>query len=268
MVADPRSVSLALGPELAQCCGGRVEWRIETYDWRDLADLSPIVEAESEGRTSLKASTRSDGRVERMVEADRRGDELTASEPTSEGWTEPLGERARAVYLFGAGHVGQAPALALAPLPFAVRWIDSRREAFPAYAAANVALIHAPEPTNELANAPDGALIVVMTHSHAIDLEIVAEALRTDRFGYVGLIGSATKRARFLSQMRAAGLSGERPSKLVCPIGLAEVKGKDPAVIAASTAAQLLMTSEGLSAQDAKPSLERETHSAALMPWT
>lgn len=67
-------------------------------------------------------------------------------------------------------------------------------------------MIHAPEPTNELGNAPDGALIVVMTHSHAIDLEIVAEALRADRFGYVGLIGSGTKWARFLSQMRAAGL--------------------------------------------------------------
>ena len=155
--------SLALGPELAQCCGGRVEWRIETFDRRDLTDLSPIVEAESGGRTSLKASMRSDGRVERMVEEDRRGDELTASLPASEGWTEPLGESVRAVYLFGAGHVGRALALTLAPLPFAVRWIDSRREAFPAYAPANVGLIHAPEPTNELANAPDGALIVVMT---------------------------------------------------------------------------------------------------------
>ena len=100
--------SLALGPELAQCCGGRVDWRIETFDWRDLADLSAIVEAESDGRTSLNASTRSDGRVERMVEEDRRGDELTASLPASEGWTEPLGERARAVYLFGAGHVERA----------------------------------------------------------------------------------------------------------------------------------------------------------------
>jgi len=260
--------SLALGPELAQCCGGRVEWRIETFDRRDLTDLLPIVEAESGGRTSLKASMRSDGRVERVIEEDRRGDELTASLPASEGWTEPLGESVRGVYLFGAGHVGRGGALALAPLPFAVRWIDSRREAFPAYAPANVALIHAPEPTNELANAPDGALIVVMTHSHAIDLEIVAEALLTDRFGYVGLIGSATKRARFLSQMRAAGLWGECLSKLVCPIGLAEVKGKDPAVIAASTAAQLLMTSERLSGEDAKPRLEREPRSAAFTPWT
>ena len=76
------------------------------------------------------------------------------------------------------------------------------------------------------ANTPDGTLIVVMTHSHAIDLEIVAEALRTDRFGCVGLIGSATKRARFLSQMRAAGLSEECLSKLVCPSGLAGSEGK------------------------------------------
>ena len=83
-----------------------------------------------------------------------------------------------------------------------------------------------------------------MTHSHALDLEIVAEALRAERFGYVGLIGSATKRARFLSQMRAAGLTEAALAKLVCPIGLTGIAGKDPAVIAASTAAQLLLAGE------------------------
>ena len=87
-----------------------------------------------------------------------------------------------------------------------------------------------------------------MTHSHAIDLEIVAEALRTDRFGYVGLIGSATKRARFPGQMRG-GLSGE------CHwLGWSEGK-EDPAVIAASTAAQLLMTSERLRRKTQSPDL-------------
>ena len=111
-----------------------------------------------------------------------------------------------------------------------------------------MALIHAQEPASELANAPDGALIVVMTHSHGLDLEIVAEAIRSERFGFVGLIGSATKRARFLSQMRGAGLSNALLSKLVCPIGLPGIEGKEPAVIAASTAAQLLMASENLHA--------------------
>jgi xanthine dehydrogenase accessory factor len=242
--------SLALGPELAQCCGGRVDWRIETFDRRDLDDLCAIATAEGEGPITLRAHVGGDGRVERRLEAQRRGDDLTASLPTDDGWIEPLGESARAVYLFGAGHVGRSLALALAPLPFVVRWIDSRREAFPAYVPANVALIHAQEPAAELANAPDGALIVVMTHSHGLDLEIVTGALRSERFGFVGLIGSATKRARFLSQMRAAGLSNALLSKLVCPIGMPGIEGKEPAVIAASTAAQLLTASEKLHAQD------------------
>ena len=131
-----------------------------------------------------------------------------------------------------------------------MRWIDSRREAFPAHAPANVALIHAPEPAAELASAPDGALIVVMTHSHALDLEIVAEALGPSASAIVGLIGSATKRARFLSQMRAAGLTEASSRRLVCPIGVPGIEGKDPAVIAASTAAQLLIVSEKLAAEE------------------
>ncbi len=238
--------SLALGPELAQCCGGRVDWRIETFDARDLAELRPIAAEEGAGPAIVSAHIGAGGRVERRLMAPHRGDDLTASLPDEDGWTEPVGATARAVYLFGAGHVGRALALALAPLPFAVRWIDPRREAFPAYAPANVALIHAPEPVAELANAPDGALVVVMTHDHALDQEIVTAALAAGRFGYVGLIGSKTKRARFLSRMRAAGLTEAMLGRLTCPIGVPGIEGKDPAVIAAATAAQLLMVNEAL----------------------
>ena len=95
--------------------------------------------------------------------------------------------------------------------------------------------------SRELGAAPDGAQVLVMTHSHPLDLAIVSEALRQQRFSFVGLIGSATKRARFLSQMRAAGLSEEALARLVCPIGLPGVEGKEPAVIAAAIAAQLLI---------------------------
>jgi xanthine dehydrogenase accessory factor len=240
--------SLALGPELGQCCGGRVEWRVETFDKRDLDDLTALAIAEGGASTALSASLGSDGRVQRTLApgpGERRLARLAGG-----SWTEALGAPARAVYLFGAGHVGRALALALAPLPFAVRWIDPRRDAFPAHAPANVTLIHAPEPAAELASAPDGALIVVMTHSHALDLEIVVEALRVERFGYVGLIGSATKRARFLSQMRAAGLNEVQLARLVCPIGVPGLESKDPAVIAASTAAQLLIAGEKLAAEE------------------
>jgi xanthine dehydrogenase accessory factor len=241
--------SLALGPELAQCCGGRVEWRVETFDARDLDALSPLAIAEAGGAATVRARLKADGRVERALTASL-GEEPRTPRPSDDGgWIEPIGMTAEPVYLFGAGHVGRALVLALAPLPFAVSWIDSRREAFPAHAPANVALIHAPSPVEELAQAPDGALIVVMTHSHALDLEIVAAALGAERFGFVGLIGSPTKRARFLSQMRAAGLSQSCLARLVCPIGVPGVEAKEPAVIAASTAAQLLIVSEKLWAQ-------------------
>src|SRR5271169_34005 len=240
--------SLALGPELGQCCGGRVEWRVETFDKRDLDDLSALAIAESGGSETLSARLGPDGRVQRTVGSSAGERRLVRL--ADESWSEPLGVLARAVYLFGAGHVGRALALALAPLPFAVRWIDPRRDAFPTHAPANVTLIHAPEPAAELASAPDRALVVVITHSHALDLEIVAEALRVERFGYVGLIGSATKRARFLSQMRAAGLTEVQLARLVCPIGVPGLESKDPAVIAASTAAQFLIVSESLAGEE------------------
>jgi xanthine dehydrogenase accessory factor len=242
------SRSLALGPELGQCCGGRVEWRVETFDERDLAELSPLAIAEGGGEAMLRARLGPDGRVERALRRGMDEERRLRPRPGEAGWIEPIGTSARAVYLFGAGHVGRALALALAPLPFAVRWIDSRRDAFPALSPANVAFVHAREPAAELASAPDGALIVVMTHSHALDLEIVAAALSAGRFGFVGLIGSSTKRARFLSQMRTAGLSPGSLAGLVCPIGVPGLESKDPAVIAASTAAQLLIVRERLGA--------------------
>ena len=243
-----RRRSLALGPELGQCCGGRVEWRVETFDKRDLDDLSAFAIAEGGALAALSARLGPDGRVQRTLGSSASERRLARLAEAS--WTEPLGVLVRAVYLFGAGHVGRALALALAPLPFAVRWIDPRRDAFPTHAPASVTLIHAPEPAAELVSAPDSALVVVMTHSHALDLEIVAEALRVERFGYVGLIGSATKRARFLSQMRAAGLMEVQLARLVCPIGVPGLESKDPAVIAASTAAQLLIVSESLAREE------------------
>ena len=237
--------SLALGPELAQCCGGRVDWRIETFDVRDREALAALAAAESLGSGTLTARLGADGQVERALDRGRPGGRLTESLPGSGGWTEPLGESALRSTCSAPATSAARSRSALAPLPFVLRWIDPRREAFPARAPANVVLVNAADPAAELADAPDGALIVVMTHSHALDLDIVAAALRAERFGYVGLIGSMTKRARFLKRMREAGLTEAMLEKLVCPIGVAGVAGKAPAVIAASTAAQLLMAAEG-----------------------
>ena len=152
----------------------------------------------------------------------------------------------RSVWLFGAGHVGRALMLALAPLPFDVTWVDERADAFPAAVPVNVRSLHSTDPAGEVARAPAGALIVVMTHSHARDLAIVHAALAAGRFGYVGLIGSASKRARFTRRLRETGVAQARVAELVCPIGLPTIASKHPAAIAAGVAVQLLERDEAL----------------------
>ena len=143
--------------------------------------------------------------------------------------------------LFGAGHVGRAVVLALAPLPFTVRWIDGRPDQFPQHVPQNVVTIRTDGPTRELAQAPRDAMVIVMTHSHPLDFDITAAALQRDAFDFVGLIGSETKRARFVSWARQVGVAESRIDWLVCPIGMPQIKGKEPAVIAAGIAAQLLI---------------------------
>ena len=158
----------------------------------------------------------------------------------------------RPVWLFGAGHVGRALMLALAPLPFEVTWIDERADAFPAAMPVNVRALRSADPVGEVARAPAGALIVVMTHSHARDLTVVHAALAAGRFGYVGLIGSASKRARFTRRLRESGVPEARVAKLVCPIGLPTIGSKHPAAIAAGVAVQLLQQDEALATSAAQ----------------
>lgn len=143
------------------------------------------------------------------------------------------------VVLFGAGHVGRAIVHALAPLPCRVLWLDSRPGQLPADPPAGVETREIADPAG-FATA-EGDLVLVMTHSHPLDLAIVEAVLRSGSFAWLGLIGSGTKCRRFEHQLKAAGIPAEDLKRLVCPIGLAAIAGKDPAVIAASVAAQLLI---------------------------
>jgi xanthine dehydrogenase accessory factor len=154
------------------------------------------------------------------------------------------GERRDHVFLFGAGHVGKAIVGALAPLPFRITWIDGRRDAFPPDTPPQVDKIESASPPGDVASAPPGTLYLVMTHSHPLDLEICAQVLRRDDFGFLGLIGSETKRARFASRLRAIGIAPHMLSRLTCPIGIPGIDGKEPAAIAVAVAAQLLIVAE------------------------
>ena len=120
--------------------------------------------------------------------------------------TEGFGEERRALFLFGAGHVGRALVFALAPLPFAVTWIDPRPDAFPGFVPGNVTAVATADPAAALADAPAGSFVLAMTHSHALDLAVVHAALADPRFAYVGVIGSKTKRARFTKRLAEAGI--------------------------------------------------------------
>lgn len=231
-----RIIDQALGPDLGQCCGGRVKILIEIFDKRDLADIAPLVAAEDKGGLFEVECRMENDRVRREV-GSAVGDDIGT------GWHETHGEARTPVLLFGAGHVGRALVLALAPLPFSIRWLDDREDAFPAHVPSNTAAVHMRDPEAEIAEANPGSLILVMTHDHPLDMAITAAALKRG-FPYVGLIGSATKRARFEKRFRELGLSAERIASLVCPVGLPGIADKDPAVIAASVTAQLLQVRE------------------------
>jgi xanthine dehydrogenase accessory factor len=140
------------------------------------------------------------------------------------------------VVLFGAGHVGKEVARILERLPCRLTWIDPRPDVFPPSIGTNMKVVIEEEPAWMVDEAPPGAFYLVMTHSHALDLEIVERVLRRNDVAFLGLIGSETKGAKFRARLKARGIDS---SRLVCPIGLVKA-GKHPAEVAVSAVAQLL----------------------------
>jgi len=173
--------SIALGPDIGQCCGGRVELNYAQ------------VAGESVQSTALS------------------------------------------VFLYGAGHVGREIVRVLHGLPVAVSWVDISEARFPATAEHRIIK---PNPAAAVATAPDDALHFVMTHSHSHDLEICHQVM-SRRFGHLGLIGSATKKARFLKRLRELGHDDDTLSRLQCPIGDKRL-GKTPQGIAIGVAHWLM----------------------------
>lgn len=247
-----RRIDKALGPDLGQCCGGRVTLLIERFGPADRAGVEALAAAERTGDLVTVASIDAEGRLQRRIvsgaDAAGPGAEASCRRRDDGSLVERFADSRTPLCLFGAGHVGRALAAALAPLPFRVTWADPRRGAFPDQVAANIHCVAEDDPVRILAGAPPSAFVAVMTHSHALDLDLVIAASSQGDFPYVGLIGSATKRARFVAAMRKMGLPADRIDRLVCPIGLPEIADKDPAAIATGIAAQLLIAREAVRA--------------------
>jgi len=225
-----------LGPLLGQCCGGRVRLMVEHLESAPDGDgpfavnLGDRVERSlfpGEGRGPVTDSDLDPGLRRGTMEA--RGPLPVAGAR----FVEPAEIDMLPVYMFGAGHVGRAIAARAAGLPLHFAWHDSRPEAAetPGVVLADEAAMVACA-----AGAGEDAAVVILTHDHALDYSLTAAALR-GRARFVGLIGSQTKRARFLSRLEKEGIDAAR---LTCPIGLPGIAGKEPEVIAIATLAQLL----------------------------
>lgn len=230
-----------LGPLLGQCCGGRVRLMVER--------LESVPDGEGPFEVSLS------DRVERglfpgesrgpVTDSDldpglRRGTIGARGPLPAAGarFVEPAETDLLPVTMFGAGHVGRAIAARAQGLPLHFAWHDSRPEAAE---TAGVVLADEAAMVACAGQASEGAAVVILTHDHALDYRLTAAALGS-RARFVGLIGSRTKRARFLSRLAADGVDTAR---LTCPIGLLGIHGKEPEVIAIATLAQLLTLRSG-----------------------
>lgn len=151
------------------------------------------------------------------------------------------------VALFGGGHVGTALVRALLPLPLRVRWVDSREGVFPPDLAALVETEYSDPVQAAVADLPAHSRVVIMSFSHAEDLDIVAACLQRQRqrgdLPYVGLIGSRSKWAAFCHKLEARGFTAAELAHVTSPIGIPGIPGKEPAVIALAVAAQILQQS-------------------------
>ncbi len=236
-----------LGPFLQQCCGGHVRLLLERLDEASRAWLEPAARAEAAGRPYALEARVCGSRLTRAFFTDETqwvgaitmidvaGAPLPGRRPTlSEGnaLIERIDTSRPRLLLFGAGHVGQAIARAFTPLPFRLDWHDSRPEA----AGPGVAIQDEARLIEVAARAASGDLVLILTHNHDLDYQLTRAALSAGP-RYVGLIGSQTKKVRFLRRLRDDGVEA---ADLICPIGIPGLKSKTPEVIAVSVAAQLL----------------------------
>jgi xanthine dehydrogenase accessory factor len=238
-ITRPNLMRYSLGPDLGQCCGGAVRLLLEPLSKTDRRWLNQWQSQLSNPDTRLLMTAADGGKQWIDTEAAEDGARIVEG---GKGWhvIEAVRRVSRPVWVFGAGHVGRALVKVLAELPFEVTWLDSRFDGFPPAIPDGVRHIVAPRLADAVEDAPPATLFLVLTHSHQLDLDICDRVLRRADFAFLGLIGSGTKKARFLRSLKERGHPAAALERLACPIGLAQVPGKQPMAIAVATAAQLL----------------------------
>ncbi len=228
-----------LGPALGQCCGGAVSLLSEVYDAEILDGVPELIHARP-----VVAEAQEPPLAVRRILAQARGSGTVPAPQLLQGWMiEPVATPARPLWIYGAGHVGRALVATLAPLPeFAITWIDTAPERFPADIPQSVAQLVAANPADVVRFAPPDAEHLILTYSHALDLELCHQVLNHG-FARAGVIGSATKWARFRKRLVQLGHGMAQIARIQCPIGQPAL-GKHPQAIAIGVASALLDVKE------------------------
>jgi xanthine dehydrogenase accessory factor len=249
---------LVLGQDLRQCCGGAVQLWLERFTPRDLTLLQAAANAAQSGGSAMLESDFDGVRVtRRLIDVKPPGSipdlQFTSSSAHAGTLLEDLSAPQQTLWIFGAGHVGQAIVRALSDLPFDITWVDSRPGVLPTSLPANVCTLNEPQSAGLLAEASRDAMYLVLTHDHALDYSLCHAILQRDAFAWLGLIGSKSKAASFRSRLRKDGIAPALIEKLVCPIGVTGIESKAPAAIAIAVAAQLLQTLSARTVASANP---------------
>ena len=242
-----------LGSATGQCCGGVVDVLFETVADGLPSWLRTLGGLHGQRTATMRITSLDTGERLLVTEDQVFGDSLAehidaARLRLADGtppaladgvYFEPIIGSHFDIAVFGAGHVGSALLQVLSTLDCNVHWIDSRRNIF-RHVPNNALAIESRDPALEVSALPRECSVLVMTHSHALDFDICVRALRRNDLAYVGLIGSTTKRRRFIKRFREHGLSDTEINRLTSPIGVSGVTGKKPAEIAVSVATDLL----------------------------
>lgn len=224
-----------LGPALGQCCGGAVTLVTEIYD----AARTNAIDPRAPFLRRFGGPDEAPLPLQRALRR-ARGEGVAPRPQLAQNWfIEPLVTPMRPVWIWGAGHVGRALVNVLVPIPeLAITWLDTSRDRFPETAPENVTVLPTEAMTTVLHRAPKDANHLILTYSHALDLDLCHAAL-THGFGSVGVIGSATKWVRFRNRLAALGHAPDQIDRIACPIGNTAL-GKHPHAIALGVATTLL----------------------------
>ncbi|GAA4225430.1 xanthine dehydrogenase accessory factor [Sagittula marina] len=221
-----------LGPNLGQCCGGAVTLLTEHFTAATLPPEAPF--ARGPGDMPLA--------VRRLLDRARAQGSAPAPQRIDDWMVEPISTPSRPLWIWGAGHVGRALVDVLSPVPeLALTWVDTAPDRFPDAIPQGVTHIPAADPARLMAHAPAHAEHLILTYSHALDLALCDAALSRG-FAFCGLIGSDTKKARFIRRLRAMGHTDAQINRICCPIGRKHL-GKHPQAIAIGVAGQILSAS-------------------------